>query len=308
MSTRYRDTAILILLAALWGFSYIFIRVAVPAFGPIGLSLARVGIGAVGILGWMAVSGSLDQIPRIDRRFLILAVLNAVIPYALIAFAELHVSASFAAIASAITPLFTAVIVAVMARERLGGGLATGLAAGIGGVGILVGWSPIPFSGIVLLAVLALLIAYLSYGAAGVYAKRNLAGTSSLGMAMGQQLAATFLLVPIGAGSMAVGEADKAMSLNPILATIALGLICTAFAYLLYFHLIKAIGPVRTSSVTFLIPPFGILWGWLFLDEHIKPSMIVGLALILVSIRLVNRPTSAKPHEASATEIVSETA
>ena len=297
MNARYRDTAILVALAAIWGFSYIFIRVAVPAFGPIGVSLTRVLIGAIGLLTWMAVSGSLNQIPRINRAFLILAVLNALIPYTLIAFAELHVSASFAAIINATTPLFTALIVAVMARERMSSGLLIGMAAGIGGVAVLVGWSPIPFTGIVLLAVLAMLISSISYGVATIFAKRSFTGVSSMGLAVGQQLSASLLLVPIGAGSMAVGTADKSMSLNPILAMIGLGLLCTSLAYLLYFHLIKAVGPVRTSSVTFLIPPFGILWGWLFLDEHIKPSMIIGLVLILASIRLVNRPSTAKQPE-----------
>ena len=276
MNARYRDTAILVALAAIWGFSYIFIRVAVPAFGPVGLSLARVVVGAAGLFIWAAVRGDIGGIPRLDRRFFTLATVNALIPYTLIAFAELHISASLAAILNATTPLFTAVIVAVLAREVIGRSLALGLGLGIAGVGILVGWSPIPFTGLVLLAVLAMLVASASYGVAGIYAKTHLTGISSFGIAIGQQLAASLLLVPIGAGSMAIGEADKVMTRNAVLSIIALGLLCTSFAYLLYFHLIKAVGPVRTSSVTFLIPPFGILWGWLFLDEHIKPSMISG--------------------------------
>jgi drug/metabolite transporter (DMT)-like permease len=293
MSARYRDTAILLLLAAIWGFSYIFIRVAVPAFGPVGVALTRVAIGASGLLTWMAISGQLGQLPRINRPFLILASLNALIPYTLIAFAELHVAASFAAIINATTPPITAAIATIMARDRFSPALVAGMASGVLGVAVLVGWSPMPITGMVVLAVIAMIISSVSYGCAGIYAKRSFAGVSSLSMAVGQQISASMLLIPIGLGSFAVGEADKPMTLNPVLAMIGLGLVCTSFAYLLYFHLIHAVGPVRTSMVTFLIPPFGILWGWMFLDEHIKPSMLIGLALILISIRLVNRQPAA---------------
>ena len=297
MTARYRDTLILLALAAIWGFSYIFIRVAVPAFGPIGLSLTRVAIGAAGLLIWMAVSGQLDQLPRINRPFLILATLNALIPYTMIAFAELHVSASFAAILNATTPPITAAIATILARDRFTPALVSGMACGVLGVAVLVGWSPMPITGIVLIAIIAMIVASASYGVAGIFAKRSFAGTSSLSLAVGQQMSASMLLLPFGIGSMAVSDAHEPMSRNPILAMIALGLVCTSLAYLLYFHLIHAVGPVRTSMVTFLIPPFGILWGWIFLDEHVKPSMLLGLALILISIRLVSRPQSPAPAQ-----------
>jgi drug/metabolite transporter (DMT)-like permease len=267
--SKYRDAGVLLLLAAIWGFSFIFIRVAVPAFGPIGLSLARVVIGSLGLLAWAAARGGLSQIPRIDRRFLILATMNALIPYSMIALAELHISASLSAVLNATTPLFAAVLVASLARERLGWSMSIGLTLGMVGVGILVGWSPIPLNRTVLLSVLALLVASASYAGATVYAKRRLVGVSSFSMAIGQQIAATALLLPLGAGSMAVSEADKPMSAKAVWAIIALGLICTSVAYLLYFHLINTVGAVGTASVTFLIPIFGIFWGWLFLDEEI---------------------------------------
>lgn len=114
---------------------------AVPAFGPIGLSLTRVAIGAAGLLIWMAVSGQLDQLPRINRPFLILATLNALIPYTMIAFAELHVSASFAAILNATTPPITAAIATILARDRFTPALVSGMACGVLGVAVLVGSS-----------------------------------------------------------------------------------------------------------------------------------------------------------------------
>jgi drug/metabolite transporter (DMT)-like permease len=142
-----------------------------------------------------------------------------------------------------------------------------------------------------------MIISSASYGVAGIFAKRTFAHVSPLTLAVGQQISASSLLLPIGLGSMAVSNADKPMAVNPVLAMIALGLVCTSLAYLLYFHLIHAVGPVRTSMVTFLIPPFGILWGWIFLDEHIRPSMLIGLVLILASIKLVSLPSSVKDPE-----------
>ena len=285
---KYRDSGVLILLAAIWGLSYIFIRVAVPAFGPIGLALARVAIGSLGLLVWAGARGGLSQIPRINRRFLVLAMLNGVVPYSLIAFAELHVPASLAGILNATTPLFAAGLVAFLARERLHRERLVGLLLGIGGVGVLVGWSPIPITGMVVLAGIAMLISSGSYGAATVFAKRQLGDVPAFGLAIGQQLSGTLLLTPLGAGFALGGDADKGMTIKAVLAVVALGLLCTSIGYLLYFHLIHAIGPVGTSTVTFLIPLFSILWGWLFLDEHIRPAMIIGLVLILASVRLVN--------------------
>jgi drug/metabolite transporter (DMT)-like permease len=237
-----------------------------------------------------------DQLPHVDRKFLTLAFMNAVIPYGLIALAELHLSASLAAILNSTTPLFTALLIAGLARERIGRDLALGLVLGLAGVAILVGWSPVPLTGMAVLAIMAMLIASFSYGAAGVYAKRNLGTYSPFSMAVGQQMAATILLLPLGAGSMVVGDSDQDMSSRAVLAVIALGLLCTSFAYLLYFHLLTEVGPIRTSSVTFLIPFFGVFWSWLFLDEQIKVTMLIGLVVILASVRLVNgSPPKVKP-------------
>jgi len=289
---RFRDTAVIFLLAAIWGFSYIFIRVAVPAFGPIGLSLARVAIGSIGLLAWAVARGGLAQVPRINRPFLILATMNALIPYSLIAVAELHISASLAAVLNSTTPLFAAALVAWIAKEHIGKPVAVGLAMGMLGVGILVGWSPVPLNRGVLLSIVAMLVASASYAGATMYAKHGVHGVSPFGMAIGQQITATMLLLPLGAASSLVGEADKPMSGKAVWAIIVLGLICTSLAYLLYFHLIATVGVLRTASVTFLIPIFGIFWGWLFLNEQVHTSMIIGLVLILASVRLVNRRPS----------------
>ncbi len=133
---------------------------------------------------------------------------------------------------------------------------------------MFVGWNPAPFDGWMVISVVAMLLASLSYGLATVYAKRSLHGVSSFGAAV--------LLFPGCVATVAVGASDTSPSIRAALALVALGLVCTSLAYLLYFHLIGSAGVVKTSSGTFLIPIFGILWSALFLNEAVHPSMLIG--------------------------------
>jgi drug/metabolite transporter (DMT)-like permease len=297
-----RDLGALVLLAAIWGSSYLFIRVAVPALGPFGLSWVRVFVGGCGLLAFVLATSGRSGIPRISPPFFVLAAINSMVPFVLINFAELHITASLAAILNATTPLFAATLVLILTRSKPSPQLILGLLLGVCGVGVLVGWSPVPRSGLVVLAMLAMLVASCGYAGAGVYTKAKLVTFPANSLALGQQLAASILMFPYLVGSVAAGSTDTTPSLKVGLAGLALGLLCTSAAYPLYFHLIKSVGPVRTSLVTFLIPIFGIFWSWLFLDEVVKPVMIIGLALILASIRLVNRPSTAPvPKAAGAT-------
>ncbi len=284
---RIRDMFMLFALAAIWGSSYLFIRVAVPSLGPLVVGAARVVIGGMGLVGFAFVMHRRDEIPGIDRPFLILGVLNAAVPYGLIALAELHLTASFAGILNATTPLFTAMVVAGWQRERLSGRKLTGLLIGFVGVGVLVGWNPAPLSGWLAISVVAMLVASLSYAVATVFAKRNLSGTSALSAAIGQQFGGAVFLIPLGAIAVSTGASDSSPTIRVALAMVSLGLLCTSIAYLLYFHLIATVGAMNTSSVTFLIPIFGVIWSAIFLGEHIRSEMIAGLVLILCSVGLV---------------------
>jgi drug/metabolite transporter (DMT)-like permease len=285
---RGRDLAALVLLAAIWGSSYLFIRVAVEPLGPLVVAFLRVAIAAVGLLAFAAFARRRAEIPRLDPRFVVLGICNAVIPYGLIALAELHITASMAGILNATTPLFTAMVVAGWNKERISARTLIGLGIGFAGVAVLVGWDPAPLSGWLVIAVAAMLVASLSYAIATVYAKRMLHGVSSLGAATGQQISATIILLPFGLATVATGSSDTSPSIRVALAIVALGLLCTSVAYQLYFHLIASVGAVNTASATFLIPIFGILWSAIFLNEAVHAVMLIGLALILASVGLVN--------------------
>jgi drug/metabolite transporter (DMT)-like permease len=284
---RTKDLAALLLLAAIWGSSYLFIRVAVDPLGPLVVALVRVVIGAAGLAGYALLAKRRRELPRLSKPFLVLGLTNSAIPYGLIAFAELHLTASLAGILNATTPLFTAIVVAIWNRERLPAKMLAGLLLGMSGVAVLLGWNPAPLDAWLAVSVTAMLLASLAYGFASAYAKRALTGVSSLGAAAGQQMAAAVLLVPFGVGTVASGQSDTSPSSKVVLAVLALGLLCTSLAYLLYFHLIASVGAVNTASVTFLIPVFGILWSALFLNEPVRAAMVVGLAVILASVTLV---------------------
>lgn len=279
-----KDTAALILLAALWGGSFLFIRVAVPAFGPLPLVAARVTLAALALAALMAALRRPMALRRHWRGLLVLGAVNAAIPFTLISWAELHLSAALASTLNATVPLFSALLSIVWLRERLTGRRAAGLLLGVAGVSILVGWSPLPLTWATLLSVLAMLAATLCYAFAGVYTRRNMVGASSWTLALGQQLgAAVWLAVPaLWRIPAARPPAEAAW------AVVALALLSTAVAFVLFFRLIASIGPTRTAAVTYIVPVFGIAWGALFLHEAITAGMFAGLLCILTSMLLVN--------------------
>jgi drug/metabolite transporter (DMT)-like permease len=278
-----RDLGILLLLAAIWGASYLFIRVAAPVLGPAVLIEARVLIAGSALVLYAAAIRRLPDLRSRWGAYLILGAVNSAIPFTLIATSELYLTASLAAILNATTPLFTAVVAALWMKDRLTIKKAIGLVLGLAGVAVLVGWSPLPLTGRVLLAIGLSLLAAFAYGIGGVYVTRTFKGVPSLTLATRQQFAAGVLLIPLVAVEMPAAR----LSLAAALALLGLALLSTSVAYLFYFHLIAVAGPTKTLSVTFLIPVFGLLWGVLFLGEPVSAGMFVGLAIILVSIVLV---------------------
>lgn len=285
---RAKDLGMLFLLAALWGASFLFIRIAVPTVGPIVLAFLRVSLAALGLLIYARASRHDIALLGRWRIFLLIGLANGAIPYVLIATAELHLTAALAAILNATTPLFAALLGVTWLGERLTLRTASGLLCGFGGVAVLVGWSPLAPDRALSVAILASLLAALSYAVAGIIAKRVSVGVPVLSMALGQQLGAAMLLLPLVVPIVATTPATLRLSPPIVSAIVALALLCTSVGYLLYFALIANVGPTRTLGVTFLVPPFGLLWGTLFLREAIRPGTAIGLALILLSVLLTS--------------------
>jgi drug/metabolite transporter (DMT)-like permease len=280
---RPRDFAGLVLLGALWGGSFLFIRVAVPALGPFLLAELRVGLAAVALLLFALAAGRVPEIRHRWRSFLVLGFLNAAVPFSLISAAEIHLTASLAAILNSTTVMFSAIVAAVWIGDVLTARKAIGIVFGIIGVSVLVGWDPLPLSGGVLLAVAAMLVASLSYALGATYAKRSFSGIPPLGMAIGQLGGAVALLLPLAAVSIP----KEAPSFVVALSMLGLALLSTSVAYLIYFRLIENVGPTSTVTVTLLVPVFGLLFGVLLLDEPFGPGTLAGLAIILTSVVLI---------------------
>ena len=277
------DLARLLVLAALWGGSFIFSRVAAPVLGPVVLVTIRVLLAGAALLVYALVTRSELELRARWRQYLIIGALNSAIPFVLISTAELQLPASLAAILNATSPLFGAVIAAIWIKDSLTRRKITGLVLGLIGVSVLVGWSPTKLTPVVLLAVGASLLGAAFYGLASVYTKAKVVGAQPIGMATGSQLAAGLLLLPFVPFSIPDGRP----SITVVLCVLALALLCTALAYLLYFRLIVDVGPAKALTVTFLVPIFGTLWGALFLGEHVTFSTLLGCGVVLAGTTLV---------------------
>ncbi len=285
-----KQLAALFALGALWGASYIFIRVAVAPIGPVMLMFIRVALTAVILLAYARLRRLQLNIRAHWRKFLVLGFFGSALPFTLIAWAELTVTGSMAAILMSTTPLFTALVAAVGLGEPLTPYKLIGALLGIVGVTITVGGSPLALNADVLAATLALLAATLSYATGGVFAKRFFQGLDNLSMSTGQLLSAAIILAPFSALDLPVPE----VSAVAVLATLGLVVLCTAFAYQLYYYLVISAGPLQALTVTLLIPVFGLIWGALLLDERISLGMILGLLIVLFSVGLVTGMISPK--------------
>jgi drug/metabolite transporter (DMT)-like permease len=271
------------MLGALWGGSFLFIRIAVPALGPFLLVELRVGLAVAALFLYALAVGSMPKIRGRWRSFLVLGFLNAAVPFSLISAAEIYLTASLAAILNATTVMFTAIVAAIWMGDALTARKAIGVVLGIFGVSVLVGWDPLPLNGAVLLAVAAMLLASLSYALGATYAKRSFSGIPPLGMAIGQLGAAGALLLPLAV----VSVPERAPSTVVTLSMLGLALLSTAVAYLIYFRLIENVGPTSTLTVTLLVPVFGLLFGVLLLDEPFGIGTLAGLGIILTSVVLI---------------------
>lgn len=277
------DFGALFVLSALWGGSFLFIRVAAPVLGPITLVAVRVLIAGIALLLYAAAIKKMPDLRERWRQYLMVGLLNSVMPFVLISAAELHLTASFAAILNATSPIFGALIAAAWIKEPLTLRKIIGLALGVTGVAVLVGWSPEPLTSVVLRSVGLSLLGAAFYGLASVYIKVHLKGASPLAIATGGQLGASLLLWPLVPFALPTGQ----MTATVAICVLLLSLFSTALAFLIYFRLIVNVGPTKALTVTFLSPVFGVTWGALLLNEAITRSTLLGCAIILFGTALV---------------------
>ena len=276
----------LIGLSAAWGMAFLFIRIAVPALGPIWLVEMRVLIAGCFLLAWIMYHGQHLRLRQHAMLYLKLGALNSAFPFMLVAWGEIELTASLSAVLIATTPLFTAVLVSSQSGRPLGWARAAGLILGLCGVIVLTG-------GVVtlavtpnhLFAVLALLAAALCYALAAIYTARMSQGIPPLHLATGSQFGAALILAAL----LPWAQTPLVPNVAVVLAVFALAMFSSAAAFLLYFHLIQEAGSVATTTVNFLSPLFGVIGGHLWLNEALTPGMLFGAALVLGGSYLVLR-------------------
>ena len=273
----------LLLLSALWGGGFLFIRIAAPVLGPVVLIESRVLIAGVALLLYALATRSPLNLRARWRHYLVIGIINSAIPFTLIATAELYLTSGLAATLIATSPIFGAAVAAVWIKDTLTKNKVIGLVLGLLGVAVLIGWSPFPFSLTLAISVAASLAAAACYGIAGVYTKVYMRGASSRAVATCSQLGAALFLLPL----TFVAPSKHPPTPMVLLAVGALALLCTAVAYLLYFWLIEHAGPTRALTVTFLAPVFGVLWGTVLLNEPLSLSTFIGFGTILMGTALV---------------------
>ncbi len=279
---RPRDVFELLLLAALWGASFLFLRVATPEFGPVALIEVRVALASLFLLPILMARSGTAELKSHWWPIFLMGLFNSALPFCLFAYSTLHVTGGFSAIINATSPLFGALVTWLWLGDRLDASRVAGLAIGFFGVVVLV-WNKISFGfeG-ASLAILAAIVGAALYGVAANYTKRYLSGVTPLALATGSQIAAVLLLLP---GAIWLWP-EATISASAWTATAVMGIACTAIAYLLYFRLIANVGPAKAISVTYLIPGFAVLWGAMFLDEALTLNMIVGCVVILLGTAL----------------------
>jgi drug/metabolite transporter (DMT)-like permease len=279
------DYARLVALAAIWGAAFIFMRVAAPVLGAAWTAELRVLLGGLALLAWLRLAGVDPGLRAHWRAYLVIGGIGIAAPFALYSFAAMHAPASLLAIVNSTSPIFGLAWGALFRDERVTLRKAAGLALGVAGVGLIANPSGAAQEPTFIWGVAAALGACCLYGVVGVLVKRFSGGASPRGMAVGNQLAAAVVLIPL----LPFAPPLAAPSALVIANVLALALLASGVAFVLYFRLIADVGATRALTVTYLIPVFGIVWGALFLGESVPAAALAGGVLILAGTALVTR-------------------
>jgi drug/metabolite transporter (DMT)-like permease len=275
---------------AAFGGAFLFMRLAAPELPAMVVAFGRVSIASV-LLVPIVGRERLAVIVRGWRDYIVPGIFMAAAPFALFAFAERSITAGLGSIINATTPLWTALILAAAMRSVPTAKRIAAMVVGFGGVGIIVGLEGITLSEDALVGIVAATAAAACYGVALIWIRLRMTPRPPLELAYGQLLVATVLLLPFAL----VSAGDAVPSTESLIAILGIAIFPTAIAWPILFGLNRDVGPMATSTVTFLNPFFGVLWGSLFLAETVSPTFIAGSLLVFVALALIFdvRPPSA---------------
>lgn len=288
----------LLLLGFIWGWSFLFMKVAVEGMSPATVTWGRVTLGATVLyaVAWRRqLRVPFDRVML--RHFAVTGILGTAVPFTLLAWGEERISSALTSVLNASTPLFTALFAAAIGQERLRRAQVAGLAIGIVGVSVAAGLGGSDLEGSSLAGSLAAIGAGAGYGLTMVYARRHLSGVPPLVAACGQLLVGAVVMAPVAAATTATGG----LSLSPtrVASIVLLGVVGTGLAFLIHYANITEMGATKASLVTYLVPVVAVVVGILALDETFEWGLPAGGALALVGIALVTRrppPIEAAPE------------
>jgi drug/metabolite transporter (DMT)-like permease len=293
---------LILLLASIWGASYLFIKVAVEDIEPAPMMAARTLLAGVVLLVYLVATlgrpAAIRDLRAGWRPALVLGIFNAAVPFWLVAWGEKHVDSSVAGIAQSTVPIFTFVLAwRFLPSEPVGPGRIAGIGLGLAGVAILAGFHP-GGGWLAAAGTLAVVLSSLSYAVGGVYGQLRVQTVSGPVLATGSMLVGGMILLPLGLLQLP----DHAPSGEAIAALLALALLGTAFAQLVLFRVLRLYGSRRLSLVTYLMPGFALAYGAVLLDEPVTVAALVGLALILLGVALGSgqRFLAARTQESAA--------
>lgn len=292
------DIGELLLLAALWGGSFLFLRIAAPVLGPVWLIEIRVLLAGLALLPLLLIRAKRAELnPTGASRMslsseirdniwplITVGAINSALPFVLLAFASIFLPTGFTSVLNATAPLFGAVVASVWLQEKLTTNRLVGFGLGFMGVIVLIGWKSFAATPAFAMACVATLMGAMMYAIAAPYIKQKLSGVTPLIIATISQLGAALVLIP--ALPFTVPSAFPGPTV--ILSVLALSLFSTSLAYLLYFRLIQNVGSTKALTVIFIVPIFAMIWGALVLKEPITASMVFGCALILLGTAFAN--------------------
>lgn len=287
---KLSDALLLILLAAIWGSSFIFMRATVEDFGPIVLIAIRVGIAALCLLGFLFAKNHWQEFLRHWKTLLFIGLVNSALPFSFLAYASLSLNAGLLSIINAITPIFTALVAHLWLKDKMNKLQLLGMLIGIVGITFLV-WNKVSWNAVSWLPIVAGVITTISYGIAANSTKKYLNDVSPMTATAGSLFFATLFMLLLSLFFLPDFSAIPTLSWTYV---IILGVVCTALAYLLFFRLIKNVGPAKATTVTFIIPIFSFAWAYLLLDEVVTARMWIATAIILLGTGLVTGVIESK--------------
>lgn len=280
------STIRLIILSAIWGSSFLFMRILAPVLGAVVTANLRILIAGLALVLYFSLMRINLNWKRDFKFYALIGIINSAIPFTLYSYGAKYIPASYEVILNSTAPIFGFIFSVVILKEKINLKQMLGMFVSLFGVFFVVNPQTNALTTEFILSILACLLAALLYGFSATLIKKYGKDVSPKGIASGSQLIAGLIFIPISLSQLPE-HFTHLFSTQIILALLSLALLCSSVAYLLYYRLIVDVGATKALSVTFLMPIFGILWGHLFLNESVTVMMIIGTALILIGTFLV---------------------